>query len=252
MTIFRGNTLYEVIMMDQANFEDARKAEANYHNELYSDSEILEPGTWMSKPNAVVMELLERLLLHKDDLKILDLGCGAGRNTIPMAMRLKETDSMVVGIDLLDEAIEKLLDNAVKYSVKDLIQAVKGDVEYTELSKEDFDYIVACGCLEHVSSEEAFIKVIEVMKQGTKLGGIHCLTMNTEIQEVERDTGRELETLIELNLQTDRAFSILKKAYDDWNVLEHQIVIQSIDEEKYDKPTQFRSQSITFAVQKME
>jgi cyclopropane fatty-acyl-phospholipid synthase-like methyltransferase len=239
-------------MMEQANFEEAREAEANYHNELYSDSEILEPGTWMSNPNAVVMELLERLLQHKDHLKVLDLGCGAGRNSIPIAMRLKETDSTVVGIDLLNEAIEKLLKNADIYGVRGLIQAVEGDAEHAEISKENFDYIVACGCLEHVSSEEAFIKVIEVMKQGTKIGGIHCITMNTEIQEVEQDTGRKLETLIELNLQTDRAFSILEKVYEGWNVLEHQMVIQSIDEEKYDKPTQFRSHSITFAAQKIE
>lgn len=236
--------------MNQANFEEARDAEVSYHNELYRDFEILEPGTWMSDPNSMVMELLERLLQHKDHLNVLDLGCGAGRNTIPLAVRLKNTDSVVVGLDLLHEAIDKLRENADKYDVTDIIEAKEVDVEHADITREYYDYILACGCLEHVSTEEAFVQTLERMKQGTVMGGIHCISMNTEIHEVERDTGRELETLIELNLQTEKAYTILEKVYAGWNVLERKTVIQSIDEEKYDIPTQFRSQSITFAVQK--
>ncbi|OAB42469.1 class I SAM-dependent methyltransferase [Paenibacillus glacialis] len=238
--------------MNQADFEEARKAEAIYHNELYSDYEILEPGTWLSKPNQVVMELLDRLLVHKDHLNVLDLGCGAGRNTIPIALRLQETASKVLGLDLLSEAIDKLRANADKYGVSDVIQAKEVDVEHADISKEHYDYIVACGCLEHLSSEVAFLQVLERMKQGTRMGGIHCIILNTEIQEVERDTGRELDTLIELNLPKDKAVTIFERVYHGWNVLEQQNVIRSVDEEKYDTPTQFRSQSITFAVQKIK
>lgn len=237
--------------MNQADFEEAREAEASYHNELYSEFEILEPGTWMSEPNLIVMELLDRLMEHKENLHVLDLGCGAGRNTIPVAVRLKETDSKVVGLDLLNGAIDKLRDNAKEYGVTNIIEAQEVDVEHAEISIDYYDYVLACGCLEHVSSEEAFIKVLERMKLGTQLGGIHCISMNTEIEEVERDTGRKLDTLIELNLPTEKAYAILEKVYDGWNVLERKTVIQSIDEEKYDTPTQFRSQSITFAVQKI-
>ncbi|MEC0091067.1 hypothetical protein [Paenibacillus macquariensis] len=117
--------------------------------------------------------------------------------------------------------------------------------------KVTYDYILACGCLEHVSSEVAFIQVLERMKQGTQVGGINCISMNTEIQEVERDTGRMLDTLIELNLRKDKAYSILEAVYKGWNVLEQKTVIHSVDEDKYDVPTQFRSQSITFAAQKL-
>jgi len=237
--------------MSQADFDVARKAEAIYHNELYREHEILEPGTWMSKPNPVVMELLDRLLLHKDHLYVLDLGCGAGRNTIPIAVRLQETDSKVLGLDLLSEAVDKLCDNARKYGVTDIIQAKEVDIEHADISKATYDYILVCGCLEHVSSENAFIQVLERMKQGTQMGGINCISMNTEIQEVERDTGRMLDTLIELNLRKDKAFSILETVYKGWNVLEQKTVIHSVDEDKYDVPTQFRSQSITFAAQKL-
>ena len=237
--------------MNQADFEEAREAEASYHNELYSEFEILEPGTWMSEPNLIVMELLDRLMEYKQNLHVLDLGCGAGRNTIPVAVRLKETESKVVGLDLLNGAIDKLRENAKEYGVTDIVEAQEVDVEHADMSKDYYDYILACGCLEHVSSEEALIQVLERMKHGTQLGGIHYISMNSEIEEVERDTGRKLEPLIELNLPTEKAYAILEKVYDGWNVLERKTIIQSVDEEKYDTPTQFRSQSITFAVQKI-
>ncbi|MFM9281852.1 class I SAM-dependent methyltransferase [Paenibacillus jiagnxiensis] len=236
--------------MQQADFEKARKAEASYHDELYSEKEILEPGSWMSKPVPVVMEMLERLLRFKSRLEVLDLGCGAGRNAIPVALRLRHTGSTVTGLDLLEEAVEKLQENAQKYKVEDMIRVEKGDAEHTPLSDGNYDYMIACGCLEHVSSEQAFIKVLERMKAGTAPGGIHCITMNTGIEEIEADSDRKLKPLIELNLPTDRALTLFRQAYKDWNVLKQSTVLQSIPEEKYDKPTQFRACSVIFAAQK--
>ncbi|RUT35523.1 class I SAM-dependent methyltransferase [Paenibacillus zeisoli] len=238
--------------MEQANFEEARKAEEQYHSKLYSEKEILEPGTWMSEPIPVVMELQERLLQLKKDLVIMDLGSGAGRNTIPLALRLKGSDSKVIGIDLLDEAVDKLRENAAEYGVNAIVEAQKGDAEHTNFGSDEYDYIIACGCLEHVSSEEAFVQVLERMKQGTRLGGIHCIAMNTNVQEVEMDSGKEVKTLIELNLSSTRAIEILEQVYQDWNVLDQKTVLQSIEEEKYEVPTEFRAQSLTFAVQRIK
>ncbi|GGD57779.1 class I SAM-dependent methyltransferase [Paenibacillus nasutitermitis] len=237
--------------MNQGNFEEAREAEASYHHELYTDHEILKPGSWMAKPIPLVMELLERLLTHKENVKVLDLGSGPGRNTIPIALRLKETNSKVVGIDLLDEAVGQLLENAEKYKIADKIQAKVGDAEHADILENDYDYIVACGCLEHVSSKEAFIAVLEKMKRGTRIGGIHCIEMNTGIQELDKASGRELETLIELNLPQQEALRIFEEVYQGWNVLEKRTKLQTIEEEKYEEPSEFRANSITFAVQKM-
>ncbi|USB31835.1 class I SAM-dependent methyltransferase [Paenibacillus sp. YPG26] len=238
--------------MDQAKFEEARKAEETYHSKLYNEKEILEPGTWMSEPIPLVMELLDRLMRHTKKLNIMDLGSGAGRNTIPVALKLKGSGSRVAGIDLLDEAVDKLRENATQYDVEELVDARKGDAEHTDFGNEEYDYIIACGCLEHVSSEEALIQVLERMKQGTRLGGIHCIGMNTNVQEVEMNSGKELETLIELNLSSTRAVQILEQVYDGWNVLEQTSVLQSIEEDKYEEPTEFRAQSISFAVQRIK
>jgi SAM-dependent methyltransferase len=243
--------MQEASDMNQANFDEAREAEENYHSKLYSENEILEPGTWMSKPIPIVMEMLERLLSHKDHINVLDLGCGAGRNAIPLALRLKGSASKVVGVDLLDEAINKLRDNAKEYGVSDIIHVEQGDVEHSEIAKNDYDYILACGCLEHLSSEEAFYGVLKRMKLGTRIGGINCIAMNTNVREIAQESGRELNPLIELNLPTEKAFAMLEKVYLGWNILDEKRVLLSIEEEKYDTPSEFRSQSITFVVQRI-
>ncbi|MNR02988.1 hypothetical protein D3C85_1188640 [compost metagenome] len=66
------------------------------------------------------------------------------------------------------------------------------------------------------------------------------------------NSGKELETLIELNLSSTKAVQILERVYQDWNVLEQKAVLQSIEEEKYEVPSEFRAQSITFAAQRIK
>jgi methylase of polypeptide subunit release factors len=84
----------------------------------------------MSKPIPIVMEMLDRLMLHKDHINVLDLGCGAGRNAIPLAIRLKGSGSKVVEVDLLDEAINKLRDDAKEYGVSEMIHGISQPIDY--------------------------------------------------------------------------------------------------------------------------
>ena len=48
------------------------------------------------------------------------------------------------------------------------------------------------------------------MKRGTKNGGINCLIINSNIQEIDSITNEELEALIEINLSTEEMISTLK------------------------------------------
>ena len=75
--------------MTKEHFEAARASEAEYHQRFYEDNDLFEQGTWMAQPGPVVMEMLERLLQHREDAQVLDLGCGVGRNSIPVAERLR-------------------------------------------------------------------------------------------------------------------------------------------------------------------
>lgn len=231
-------------------FEAARKAEAGYHSNFYQNNELFASGTWMARPMPMVMDMLERLLTHKTELRVLDLGCGVGRHTIPIAQRLGQTNSEVIGVDLLDEAVDGLRKYAKEYQVDHIVQVEKADVEHYAVKPDHFDYIAACSCLEHVSNKQALMEAIERLQVGTRTGGIHCITMSTSVEEKAINTGREIEPLIELNLPTAEAIALLEKAYANWNILLQEHVTQTIEEEKYDEPTQFRCELLRFAAQK--
>lgn len=236
--------------MENKQFEAARKAEAGYHSNFYQNNELFASGTWMSRPMPMVMDMLERLLAHKTELRVLDLGCGVGRHTIPIAQRLGQTNSEVIGVDLLDEAVNGLRKYAKEYQVDHIVQVEKADVEHYAIEPDHFDYIAACSCLEHVSDKRALIDAIERLQVGTRRGGIHCITMSTSVEEMEINTGRTIEPLIELNLPTAEAVALLENAYAEWNILLQEHVTQTIEEEKYDEPTQFRCELLRFAAQK--
>lgn len=236
--------------MENKQFEAARKAEAGYHSNFYQNNELFASGTWMSRPMPMVMDMLDRLLAHKTELRVLDLGCGVGRHTIPIAQRLGQTNSEVIGVDLLDEAVDGLRKYAKEYQVDHIVQVEKADVEHYAIEPDHFDYIAACSCLEHVSNKKALIEAIERLQVGTRRGGIHCITMSTSVEEMEINTGRTIEPLIELNLPTAEAVALLENAYADWNILLQEHVTQTIEEEKYDEPTQFRCELLRFAAQK--
>ncbi|QCT02920.1 Methyltransferase type 12 [Paenibacillus algicola] len=237
--------------MSSAEFEQARESEEKYHAKLYESKDILEPGSWMSEPVPIVMELLEQVLQEHQDPVVLDLGSGPGRNAIPMAQRLKESGhGRVIGTDLLDEAVSKLQDNAVKYDVQPFIQAMQADVEDGQYEAESYHYIVACGCLEHVSSKTALRDVIARLQEATKPGGIHCLSMNTEVREKQLSTGEEEAAQIELNMSESEAQALLAEVYRGWRILEDEEKEVSIQEEKYEEPTEFHANTVFFAAQK--
>ena len=238
--------------MNQQNFEEARQSEMSYHSQFYEENDLFESGTWMSGPGPVVLDMLDRLMQHKRDLKVLDLGSGVGRNTIPVATRLTDSNSSITAVDLLDNAINKLKEYARKYQVEHLIKAEAADVEHYAIPEGSYDYILACSCLEHTSSEEALRTVLHRMQKATQLGGIHVITMSTDVQEVEEETGNIREGLIELNLSSEQALEMLHDTYEGWNVLVEKTVPQSIDEEKEGVAIKFQCTLITYVVQRVQ
>ena len=184
------------------------------------------------------------------DKRVLDLGCGVGRNSIPVAQRIRSANGKVICVDLLPSAIDKLVQYAALYGVSSSIEALAADVEQYEIAEASYHYIIACSCLEHLSSEEAFVCKVKQMQAGTVDQGIHCIMMSTEVKEIDRETGFEEKGLIELNLSTDRAFSILDELYSEWEVLTRRQVQQDIQEVKDGRDVLFRSQWMTFTARK--
>lgn len=230
-----------------ASFDTARESEAKYHEQFYKENELFESGSWISQPTPLVMELLQRLLKYTPAPHVLDLACGVGRHAIPVAQQLTQ-GGHVTGVDLLEDAIDQLQKYAAKYEVADRIQAITHDVENYKIEPDNCDYIIATGCLEHLSSEESFRQVLKQMQAGTRMGGIHFISMTSSVQQVEQETDKIEEGNIELNLSTERLLEILDESYAGWNVLARKAVAQAIEENKDDKDIELRGNWVTYAV----
>ncbi|WP_238327479.1 class I SAM-dependent methyltransferase [Paenibacillus gorillae] len=137
-------------------FLQARQKEMAYHEQFYAATELFEPGNWMSRPVPIVMEQLQQF--EHEAVQVLDLGCGVGRNSIPIAEQIQASGGQVTCVELLPMAVERLIANAEQYGVTDTIVPFAQDAEFFPIERNLYDYIVACCCLEHLSSEAEVFK----------------------------------------------------------------------------------------------
>ncbi|EEK59120.1 hypothetical protein bcere0005_51380 [Bacillus cereus 172560W] len=104
----------------------------------------------------------------QNNLQVLDLGSGIGRNSIPIAQIIKNYNGTVTCVDLLDSALTKLQTYSKEHDVFEVIKTEQTEIENYHIDSNAYDYIVAVSSLEHVKSKEDFKKVLHSMKQGTK------------------------------------------------------------------------------------
>ncbi|SFL91500.1 Methyltransferase domain-containing protein [Gracilibacillus orientalis] len=229
--------------------EFIRNEEKQYHEYCYDNYKLFEKGSWLYKPVKTVMELIP-LLEDKDHLNVLDLGAGIGRNSIPIAEKIKGKGGKVVCVDLLDSAIDKLIEYSKKFDVEDIIETEKADIGEYSIQDDEYNLIVAVSSLEHVNSDNALEDTINRMVKGTKKGGINCIIINSEVEELEIETNKQLEALMEINIPTDEMINKLNNIYNGWKVinqlvkpLEYQII-------RNGKPVLLKSNAITFVAKK--
>ena len=91
--------------------EQIRESERRSHEDVYTNHALYESGSWLQKPVKTVIELLPYFEKVKE-LRVLDLGCGVGRNCIAIARHFSHIPCRIDCIDILPLAIEKLNQNA--------------------------------------------------------------------------------------------------------------------------------------------
>ncbi len=194
----------------------AREYERRYHEDLYGNHELFTPGTWLYKPAGYVIKAFDLVPKH-DYPRVLDLGGGVGRHSIPAA-KYFGADSEVVCVDLLESAIEKLRFNAKEHKVEKNIVGVVSDVETYELGDKAYELILSISCIEHIPTKQGVGDLIGRLQAATVLEGVHCFMMITNNEWVDSVTGEKLTPLIEQNLRSEDAISMLKELYAGWNI----------------------------------
>ncbi|MBM7564734.1 cyclopropane fatty-acyl-phospholipid synthase-like methyltransferase [Paenibacillus sacheonensis] len=195
------------------------------------------------------MELLAEFEGY-DELRVLDLGCGIGRNSIPIAQSLLDRRGSVVCVDLLESAMASLAVYSRQYGVESYIRPIHASIEDYRVEPENFDYIVAVSALEHVCSQKALRDKLAEITRGTKPGGINCLIIGTGSTETAADTGEMLDPLFEVNLPTAEMLRLLDEQYAGWEFLLRTVKPLVFEIDRQGRPVKLASDCVTFAARK--
>ncbi|WP_375103378.1 class I SAM-dependent methyltransferase [Paenibacillus sp. RS8] len=227
-----------------------RVEEKKYHDLCYDRYNLFEPGSWLHKPVQSVIDLLEDYI-DQEYLSVLDLGSGIGRNSIPIAESMKNRNGKVVCVDLLESAIDKLQSYSKKFGVEPFIVTRLSDIEHFIIDQEEYDIILAVSSLEHVSSEKALEKKLNEMICGTKINGVNCIIIGSNIQEVNLENGQELDPMFEVNISTERMMELLVDQYAGWEVQQRFVKSLEYKIDRNGQPVKLTTDCITFVAKKL-
>ncbi|MDF2961798.1 MAG: methyltransferase [Paenibacillus sp.] len=226
-----------------------RKEERKYHEKCFENYKLYQKGSWLHKPVPVIMEYASRFNLTHP-VHILDLGCGVGRNSIPMARLVKDGGGKVHCVDLLDKALEKLKEYRSQYGVESVIETEQADIGEYRIREAFYDYIVAASSLEHVKSETVLREVLGKLAAGTKFRGINCIIMNTNIEEYDKISGQKRKPLIEIVMTKERVLETLRTCYDGWEQLHVSVSPMELEIERAGEPVILKADTLCFVVRK--
>ena len=229
---------------------EIRKAEALSHIETYSEHELFKEGSWLAKPVKTVMELLP-FFNGYDDFRALDLGCGIGRNSIPVAQALSTIPCHIDSVDILEIAIVKLNENAKKYGVEKSIIGIVSSIDDYIIDANRYDLIMSISALEHVDSKQSFVKKLEQIHKGIKPDGIVCLIMNTSVKEHDKETGIELPTQFEVELETTECRGFFEQFFGKWETIKDTVVRQKYDVPRENGMAELESDVVTFVARRV-
>jgi SAM-dependent methyltransferase len=105
-----------------------------------------------SPPNGVLMRFAEGLFGQPGTARALDLGCGAGRNAVPLARGGWD----VVGTDLSWPMLVAAAERAREDRVQDRVSLLLAPMNRTPAADEAFDLVIAHGILNLARSAQEF------------------------------------------------------------------------------------------------
>lgn len=235
--------------MTPETLKSIREAEKASHMEIYSTAKLFESGSWLQKPVKTVMNLLPEFETYKK-IKILDLGCGVGRNCIPIAQEFKDKDCGIDCVDILDFAIAELEKYAKEFDTEKSINGIVSPIDDFLIEKEKYDFVFAVSALEHMDSRESFENKLTEIEKGVKENGIVCLIINSEVNEINKSNGEKLNPQFEVNLKTDELNCLLNNIFSEWNIIKNGVSNQRYDIPRNECIADLTTNVVTFAAKK--
>ena len=210
--------------------DQIRDSEKRSHIAMYTQHTVFSQGSWLSKPVKTVLDLFS-CFENSRNLRVLDLGCGVGRNAIPVAQHFREKGCLVDCVDILDVAIKMKTRNAVSFDVAQNIRGILCPIDDFSIPSDHYDWVIAISALEHMDSKDSLIQKLREIQQGVQKNGIVCLICNTSISERNKETGKAVSPQFEINLPSGEMQNILNDIFSQWHVLK-----MKVQHQKYDIP----------------
>lgn len=231
-----------------SRIDKIRKSEKISHTKVYNDEELYNTDSWLKKPIKTVKDIVPLLSDH-GCIRVLDLGCGIGRNSIYLAEQFKDKGCLVDCVDILDIAIEKLKNNACIHDVEANINGMVCTIEQFSIPKNAYDLILAVSVLEHVDSRKSFLNKLREIKAGIKSQGIVCLVINSEVTEHNMNTKEVLDPQFEVNLPSELIQAYIDDVFAGWNTIKKTISSQEYDIPRESVMSHLSTNVVTFVGQ---
>ena len=170
----------------------------------YDDGYRNCPCFWGREPGSLILKL-QTYIPEFQNLRILDAGCGEGKN----ASYLAKHGAVVRAMDASEIAISNARDSwgemgQVTWEVE--------DVRQVSLPSVSFDVVIAYGLLHCLRSSEEMIEVVNKLKNATKPGGYNVIcAFNDRYQDLTAHPGF-VPCLI--------SHASFLAMYSEWDVLE--------------------------------
>lgn len=236
-------------MNNNTRLQQIRESERKSHIETYSNEALYQEGSWLRKPIKTVLELLP-LFEGYEELTVLDLGCGVGRNCLAIAERFKDIPCTVECVDILELAIEKLQENAQAQGVAEPIKGIVTPIEEYPIEAEKYDLVLAVSALEHIDTRESFQKKLVEIRDGMRKGGVVCLVINSNVTETDKETGEKMEPQFEVNLPTLELQVLFQETFRGWEVLKEMVRSQQYDIPRESGLSELKTDVVTFVARK--
>lgn len=125
--------------------------------DLHKNSDRQGPGS--EKDTLRVLDLLQ--LPADRYLKVADIGCGSGGQTISLARNL---NAQITAVDLFPEFLEELKEKSQNLGLTHKIQSLKGSMEDLPFGKNEFDLIWSEGAIYNMGFEHGIQKWKDYLK----------------------------------------------------------------------------------------
>ena len=144
-------------------------------------------GPGSTKETIRALELIE--ISKGDDLKIADIGCGSGGQTITLA---QNTEGQITAIDLFPEFLKKLNSKSKELGFKENIKTIEKSMEELPFANKEFDIIWSEGAIYNIG----FKRGVHEWKKYLKTGGYLAVseitwTTNSQPKEIEEYWNKE-------------------------------------------------------------